>query len=152
LILMLAANYPDGQAAELITHLWYSALIPSKMYNLVIDKVLPPLRKVVDGITAEGDRTATMAIGLRTIALSLRNEEWAWLDTRLNPQNFERKENAELKRVSLMLAIDPLQRKAREDFLSSLPPWQRMTEQRYRQTGVLLPHGSDVEHFNIPNP
>lgn len=152
LVLMLSANYPDGQAAELITHLWYSAWIPSKMYNLVIDKVLPHLKKALDGTTREGNRSVAMMVGQCTVSLSMRNREWAWLDMRLNPQNFEKKYKAEWKRESVMMCNDPFQRKARDDFLSSLPPWQRLTELEYRQTGILLPYGSDVEHFNISNP
>lgn len=41
LIIMLALHFPEGQAAELITHLWYSASIPLAMYLLVVHKILP---------------------------------------------------------------------------------------------------------------
>jgi hypothetical protein len=163
LILLLAAHFPHGQAVELITHLWYSASIPSEMYDLVTDKILPLLKQGKDfadeELGADQDSsliheylTVTIQIGTTNVEMSFEYQQWTELYARLNPQNFERLERVEEKRHNLMFSVNPTHRKRREKYLHSLPPWQRMTEERYRETGILLPLGSEVQHFNIPNP
>ncbi len=47
IFLLLAFIFQDGEASELIVHLWYSASLPSQMWRGVTEKVMPFIRDLI---------------------------------------------------------------------------------------------------------
>jgi hypothetical protein len=53
-ILLLTFHFPNGEASELIVHLWHSAAIPSRMYqHAVIEKILPDIEEICELLASE---------------------------------------------------------------------------------------------------
>jgi hypothetical protein len=176
IIILLATLVPDGKATELITHLWYSASIPSEMYCLVTEYVLPRVKMVweeckkaarerkearsqakeenkTEKKPAESSiRRMVVESGTTRLAIGLEPQHWLQLYIMLDRNNFQSIQLARQKRQNIIFSINPNHKKKRFEFFAALPPWQRVTEERYRQTGVLLPYGASAGHFDLPNP
>ena len=154
LIMLLALYYPDGQAAELITHLWYSASIPQAMYLLVVDIILPLLRSFLEKADSSSPdaRYLELKPGSSALGMVMNKKELEELCSRLDPEGFEPVSEAERKRWNQAHTVEPDISRRRAAYLESLPPWQRMTENRYRYTGILLPYGTPIQPLRYPNP
>jgi hypothetical protein len=153
LILMLALYYPDGEAAELITHLWYSASIPCKMYILV-DKILRCLEEILE-LTKESSSshaTVKVILGSSSITMNLSKHEFEELYARLNIKGFEPLRKAEEKRRYYERSVNPLLKGKTEKYLNALPPKYRAAEESYRSTGILSPFNASVHPLRTPNP
>lgn len=154
LTMLLALYYPDGQAAELITHLWYSASIPQAMYLLVVDNILPLLKEMLERADCSSPTSLFLKLipGPSALGMVMSKEELKELYSRLDPEGFEPVNEAERKRWNHVHTIEPDISRKRTQYLGSLPPWQRMTENRYRHTGILLPYGTPIQPLRYPNP
>lgn len=154
IILMLALHYPDGQAAEFITHLWYSASIPCKMYLVLMDKILPCLKDIVKSLDGQSDIESAkkVVVGTSSLEMILTKGQFKELYDRLYPIGLETLANAETKRWGTMHTVQPILNAKIRQWLHNLPPWHRMTEENYRHTGILLPHGTPIHPLRTPNP
>ena len=49
ILLLLALMFPNGEASELIFHLWYSASLPAHIIRFISEKLTPRIRELVEG-------------------------------------------------------------------------------------------------------
>lgn len=152
LIMMVALHFPEGQAAELITHLWYSSSIPLAMYLLVIEKILPLFRDLLTSAEARPNVPMCTVVGSSRIVLTISKAQLEEICERLNPLRFESMKEAYGNHINHMNTIEPDVARSRRDHISSLVPSHRLMERRYLQTGILLPHGAPIRPLQVPNP
>jgi hypothetical protein len=155
-MLLLAFTFPNGEASELIVHLWYSASLPSLMWRGVTETMTPLIRDFVNGIKEEPDNAALTNIwtfGISSLRLTMKKKEWEILlemiEPRLNPVLASREES----RKAAMRGPGTQEWQDRfQQSLFRLHRFQRLTEMRYIETGILMPFGSTLGRFDTSNP
>jgi len=154
-MLHIAATQEPKLAAELITHLWFSARLPEKMLAIIKERILPHMDAVLQNWPAdlEDDEESTSHLDLgpaRTCDLSmsvsgLELSSMLWIfraDHDVPTALAERRE----------VLTDPLGQDFRDLELAFQQPAWRVSTTRYRKTGVLGPLRANLEAFTAINP
>ena len=153
ILLFVALSLEPNEAAAIMIHLWYSALIPHAMLDTLRDVALSRVEEVCEKIKYKSPtslQAKTFFFGTKTLRLVLKKHQWDDLrEVLLVPPNLTR-EDAQVIRRRVMLAperVDYLHRA-----LCNQPPPMRVATVTFREDGILLPHGASRKDFDTPNP
>lgn len=153
ILLLTALRFDPESAAEIMVHIWYSALIPQPLLLCLRENLLPLLEDVRSKIRAKpfnGLFSRTWIFGSRTLQLVLRRDQWVSLPSYLDvPKGLSASKAHQVRMASTMAP-------ERKDYLeralcAQLPGW-RVSKMDFRMNGILLPFGSSKKLFDTPNP
>ncbi len=151
ILLLTALNFESTAATAIMIHLWYSALIPAKIFGALRERVLPLIKEVCNENRTKAASTSIpkkWIYGARSIRLILTKAEWNRLRS-----YFEVPEGLSMAIVQENRAnIAPHRNDNFEQTLyCQAPPW-RVCRTKFRDEGILLPFGSSRDEFDVPNP
>ncbi|OCL12153.1 hypothetical protein AOQ84DRAFT_420874 [Glonium stellatum] len=153
ILLLAAMHFVPETAVPMIIHLWYSALIPSRLLQLLQDNVSPLIEDVCSKIKSKplsSLQAKTWTFGSSSLRLVLRKEQWSHLLRIFEVPDGITAALAQQTRKAVMLAPE------RADYvdraLFTQPPGWRMCTAKFREDGILLPFGSSRGEFDTPNP
>ena len=153
-ILLLTAMCFDPQpAAEMMIHIWYSALIPQALLASLREKVLPLLEDVRSKIHTKASNilfSKKWEFGSSTLQLVLKRDQWVMLPSYLDvPEGLSASKAQQVRKAATMAA-------ERKDYLDrwlcAQLPELRVSKMNFRTHGILLPFGSSKKPFDTPNP
>ncbi len=153
-ILLLTALYFEPEiATPIMIHIWYSALIPLRILQLLQNKILPLIKDVCTKIEfrpTSVPQAKTWRYDNRSLRLVLRKDEWIRL------QQFfivpERLSAASAQEIRKKVMLAPSRTDYVDRALCTQPPARRLCTIKFREDGILLPFGSSRKGFDIPNP
>lgn len=153
ILLLTALCFDPEPAAEIMIHIWYSALIPRPLLVCLREKVLPLLvdvRSKIHPKPVNGLFSKTWKFGSCTLQLVLLRDQWVSLPSYLDVPDGLSASKAQQVRMASVMAPE------RKDFLdralcTQLPEW-RVSKMDFRRNGILLPFGWPKELFDTPNP
>ncbi len=153
ILLLTALHFSPTAATAIMLHLWYSALIPTKMLRALQEMILPRIEDVCTKIQAKPANTflsKKWTFGARSVRLVLKKEGWNRLRSYFDVPKGLSTAQAQAIRTSITLAPE------RKDYvdraLYSQPPTWRVCMMKFRQDGILLPFGWSRDEFDTPNP
>ena len=151
IMLLISAQLPPQEAAELIIHLWYSARLNRGMLDALDKYAREPIADIVSKIKEKPNdviQSKKWTFGTAEITVRLYKPQWTTLlqilDTKHNITKTEQ------ERLKVVLAPSRIDYRDRE--LCNLPGSSRLCSTRFRTTGVLAPFGSALSHFDCANP
>lgn len=153
IMVLTAMHFPAETAVPIITHLWYSALLPERILQALHDGILPCITKVCDRISDEkneAEHTETFKFGHGSVRIVLRKHQWMELANMLQPPRGLSAHDAMQLRHATTLA--PKRIDYVDKALLKMPPARRTGAWRFRNQGLLLPFGASQKHFTVPNP
>lgn len=129
------------------------------MYNAgIIQVIIPQLLEFCGterfvNATEDVPISMTRVTGKSTLRLTLFKKEWLYVLLVLRPRNSLSTEMAQKHRAEIMLASSTLFELDLIElwYLVTLPP-RRLSDRRWRETGILLPYGYSTEGFDVMNP
>lgn len=141
--------------AEILIHIWYSAMITADMLSQLQSKVKPLIEEVCQRIA---NREPGVLLGKTwhfksgsTLRLVLKKEEWARILTFIDiPEHFT-PSRAREARHSIVLAPERKDYRDRWYFKDATLS-MRIAKERFREDGLLLPFGHPRNGFDYPNP
>lgn len=153
LFLLVALNFEPKDAAPMILHLWYSALIPSPMLKSLQEKIAPRIQDVctkIKGKSEDSFQAKTWTHGTSSLRIVLKKSQWQTLLRYLQvPEDLSADEAQNLRRAT---SLAP----ERIDYLHcglfTLSPTRRVGMMKFRTDGILLPFGASRKGFDTPNP
>ncbi|KAM0126323.1 hypothetical protein ACHAO1_010135 [Botrytis cinerea] len=164
ILLLFILNAPDITSSkaenlmsdtECLIHLWYSAFLPSYVLSQLYDRVQPLISNVCSKIIT---KSAGATIGKtwyfrcgRTFRLVLKKEQWVKLEKICNSKEVLSLSQAIDLRATINLTSERLDYRERWQFKDATPS-MRISKQRFREDGLLLPFGHSRIGFNDPNP
>lgn len=153
ILLLVALTLEPDEAAAIMIHLWYSALLPHVMIDTLGYVALGRIFEVCEKIKEKPStslQAKTFPFGNRSLRLVLKKHQWDELKDYFNVPLGLTQENAQAIRRRVMLAPE------RVDFLHralcNQPSSIRVATVTFREDGILLPHGASRESFDTPNP
>jgi hypothetical protein len=154
ILLLISLTTEDiKEAVDTMIHIWYSALIQGSHRNILLGK----LRALVVDVTQKiankplkSLQAKSWSFGSRTLRLVLTKEIWYKLLERLDVPTDFTAQKAHRTRTTITLA--PSRRDYRERRYMCLSPAHRLSQERYRTDGLLLPFGVSRAKFDTPNP
>ena len=140
--------------AEVLLHVWYSALIPSGVLSWLQERVKPLIAEVCGRIADKPpnsifSKTWEFSAG-QTLRLILKKEDWLQFREFLDIPNMTPEDAARI-RTSVTLAPERADYRDRWYFKDT-SPFMRAAKQRFREDGLLLPFGHPRIAFDMPNP
>ena len=151
ILLLVAMLLPPVVASDIMLHIWYSARLKPHMLQAIDKHVTPLVVDVVSRIKRKSKRvilSKTWTFGSRVLSARLYKDQWTSLLAMVSTHHdFE---EAEKNRRYIMLNETRLD--TRESLYYSLPPLRRLCADTMRESGVLLPFGSLLDAFSVPNP
>ena len=150
-MLLLAAQLPPVDAAELILHIWYSGRLSQSMLAAIEKYVKEPVADVVTKIKGISDvnmQSKKWTYGAVTMTVCLYKSQWITLLQILEAKHEVQKTEEERRKVVLA----PTRIDYRERELYSLSGPRRMCSTKFRETGILAPFGSCLDQFDCSNP
>lgn len=150
-----AKNPSNRNGAVSLIHLWYSASLTSDIISVIVSRVKPLFVDVCDKISAKApgaivEKTWFFSHG-RSLSLALKKEDWFRLEALCDVPSDLTWQKAQDIRTAVTLAPD------RRDFrdrwyFKDVTPSVRVSKQKFREDGLLLPFGHSRFGFDIPNP
>ncbi|KAF2792338.1 hypothetical protein K505DRAFT_307801 [Melanomma pulvis-pyrius CBS 109.77] len=160
LLLFVLTSLEDPQRsitgiAESVIHIWYSALLPANLLSSLQSEVKPLIAAVCAKIAKRAPdavlgKTWTFASG-STLRLSLRQQEWLRLERFSDVPTGFGVEEAKKVRAAIVLAPERMDYRERW-YYKDTNPFMRLSKQRFREDGLLLPFGHPRMGFDVPNP
>ena len=151
ILLLVAMLLPPVVASDIMLHIWYSARLKPHMLQAINKHVAPLVVDVVSRIKRKSKRvilSKTWTFGSRVLSARLYKDQWNSLLAMISTHHdFE---ETEKNRRYIMLNETRLD--TRESLYCSLPPLRRLCADRMRESGILLPFGSLLDAFSVPNP
>jgi Domain of unknown function (DUF4470) len=153
ILLLVALSLEPDEAVPMMIHLWYSALLPAVMMEILRKIALRPISEVCEKIKEKPStslQAKTFAFGKRSLRLVLKKYQWDELKGCFGLPTGFTGHDAQVVRRRVMLAperVDYLHRA-----LCNQPSSFRVAEVSFREDGILLPYGAPREDFDIPNP
>jgi hypothetical protein len=141
--------------AEALIHVWYSALIPSRILLHLQDRVKPMIADVCSRIANKPPNTIlakTWEISTgRSLRLALKKEDWLKLPEFLDiPDDMTLRDATQIRRA---VTLAPERADYRDRwYFKDASPFMRVAKQRFQEDGLLLPFGHPRMAFDIPNP
>ena len=151
ILLLIAMLLPPVVASEVMLHIWYSARLKPHMLQAIRTHVTPLVADVVMKIMRRSKRvilSKTWTFGSKVVSARLYKDQWYSLLAMVS----EDRELAETEESRRYIMLNEFRLDTRERHLCSLPPLRRLCASRIRRTGVLLPFGSCLEEYRVPNP
>lgn len=152
-LVLTAFHFPPEEAAPIMIHLWYSALIPASVLTALQTKLLPLIEKVCAETALKRPKRLFKWVWKKnksSLQLELLRDEWERLRYTLRfPSRFSASE-ATRNRQDVVLAdkrVDSLHRT-----LHAQPRYWRLSMMKFRRDGILLPFGCSRKEFDTPNP
>lgn len=147
---------PDGfTPAEALIHLWYSASLPSGILLQLVSRVKPLFTDVCEQISSKGDEEIVEKTWNfshhRSLRLVLKKEEWFRLEALCELPSGLTQEKAHHIRTAITLAPERQDYRDRWYFKDATPS-TRVSKQKFREDGLLLPFGHHRVGFDRPNP
>lgn len=153
ILLLTALCFDPEPAAEIMVHIWYSALIPQPLLVRLHKKLLPLLHGVRSEVHAEPSNSLfskTWTFSTRTLRLILQRDQWVRLPSYLDIPEGLSASKAQQIRMATTMAPEREDYREQEQY-AQLPEW-RVSKMDFRRSGVLLPFGSSKKLFDTPNP
>ena len=150
-MLLIAAQLPPLDAAELILHVWYSGRLSKGMLAAIEKYVKEPVADIVAKIKGKSDhvlQSKKWTYGAVEMTVCLYKPQWTTLLQILEAKHEVQK--TEQERRKIVLAPTRIDYRERELYILSGP--RRMCSAKFRETGVLAPFGSCLEQFDCSNP
>lgn len=151
LLLLVALQFEPEVATPIMLHLWYSAMLPQAMIEVLQKDILPCIQDVCDKIQKKPQnvmQAKTFLHGNGSVRLILKKSEWTVLAKMLVPSKELTAPIAQTVRRAITLArVDHIDRS-----LYRMQPGRRAGAFAFRQHGVLLPFGASRKDFAVPNP
>ncbi|CAL8583940.1 hypothetical protein XPA_009550 [Xanthoria parietina] len=150
-MLLIAAQLPPAEAAEVILHVWYSARLTRGMLTVIDDYVRKLVADVVFKIKDKADnvlQSKKWTFGSTDITVRLTKSQWKTLLAIIDAKPDLSKTEEERRKVVLA----PHRLDCRDRELLTLPGFGRLCSARFRETGVLAPLAWSLERFDCPNP
>lgn len=135
IMLLAAIALSPEDAAETIIHLWYSAMIPSRVLERVQVHILPLIQEVCTKIQdTQGANPLgnTWAFGKASLRLVLKKEQWYRLRSYFEVPKGLSSDHADAIRAAIMLAPERVDQRERQLFSNPArtPPVQNALSQR----------------------
>lgn len=154
ILLLIALTCEDtAQAVDCMLHVWYSALIRGKHFDILSNHVRPLIQDVNTKIKNKAAGVVlgkTWTFGTRTLRLVLSKEDWSAILSCLEIPDGLSAEKPNDIRTAVTTA--PSRIDFRERRMTALPPAHRVCANRFHEDGTLLPFGCSRDDFNTPNP
>ncbi|RYN61655.1 hypothetical protein AA0119_g12851 [Alternaria tenuissima] len=153
IMLLIALQFEPKDAVPMIIHLWYSALLPSRIMQAIQTNILPMVEHVCQQIKNKPEsvlQAKTFGSGDRKLRITLKKEDWIRLARFCRVSEGLTAEAAQQIRHRIMLAAERVD--YRDRALLNMPAGVRQGEMYFRHTGVLLPYGCSTIDFDTPNP
>ncbi|CZR65732.1 uncharacterized protein PAC_15632 [Phialocephala subalpina] len=151
ILLLVAMNFPAEEAASMMLHLWYSALVPQGLVDRLQKKIMPLVQDVCTKIREKPStslQSKTWRCGPTSLRLVLQKQEWDKVLLYFQVPDTLSADQAQKIRVSTTLArMDHVDRA----LFSQQPGW-RVGMMKFREDGILLPFGASRHSFKQPNP
>ena len=150
-MLLLAAQLPPLDAAELILHVWYSGRLSQSMLAALEKYVKEPVADIVAKIKERPSdvmQSKKWTYGAVEMTVCLFKPQWTTLLQILDAKHEVQKTEQERRKVVLA----PTRIDYRERELYTLSGSRRMCSAKFRETGVLAPFGSCLDQFDCSNP
>ncbi|KAH8593394.1 hypothetical protein B0O99DRAFT_515819 [Bisporella sp. PMI_857] len=153
ILLLVALNFNPSEAPRIMLHIWYSAVIPRRIFVLLQNRVLPLFKDVcskIQGKPPKSLQAKTWNFGARGLRLVLEKSMWDRLPSYLEvPGGLSASEALRIMRLTTLAP-------GRKDYVERalyirFPPW-RVCNSKFRNDGVLLPSGQSRSEFDTPNP
>jgi hypothetical protein len=153
ILVLVAFRFPPEEAAPIMIHLWYSALIPSSVLVALRAKLLPLIHEVC----VQADHQPYVPVfemvfekNKASLRIELTREEWHRVRKYLQvPRRLSATTAAE-NRHEVTLA--PSRKDELHRFLYAQPRYWRVSSVKFRTDGILLPFGCSRKEFDTPNP
>ncbi|KAL8858534.1 MAG: hypothetical protein Q9178_004828 [Gyalolechia marmorata] len=139
-MLLISAQLPPAEAAEVILHLWYSARLTQGMLTLIDKHVRKLIADVLFKIKDRANnvlQSKKWTFGSVEVTVCLYRPQWATLLQILDTKHDIGTTEKERRRVVLA----PHRVDYRERQLYCLPAYMRLCSTRFKETGVLAPFG-----------
>ena len=153
ILLLIALTFEPAEAANIMVHLWYSALIPGKLLQRIREKVLPLIQDVcqkIENKPASSFQAKRFSINGKTLRVVLLKEQWLKLPAYLDVPDGLTVVRVKEIRDAVVCAPHRLDHVHRH--LYNLSPRARTSMMRFRERGVLFPFGAPTNEFDTPNP
>ena len=153
ILLLSALCFEPDIAAEIMLHIWYSALVPRRIIDGLRTKVVPLIEEVSIKIRSKPAHVILSKIWKFkscSLSLALTKPEWDRL-----LQYFEVPEGlsaSEAHRVRRAVTLAPERKDYLDREMCNQPRGWRLSKTDYRKNGILLPFGVSKRDFDIPNP
>lgn len=152
LLVGLVVEDPE-EAVHSIIHLWYSALVRESDIDILHNRIRPLIQDICEKIKNKPSTTLlgkTWTFGTRSLRLVLEQSSWNHLLTFFDKPAGLTAEQAQSIRTANTLAHS--RRDYRDRYMSCITPSQRISFNKFRQDGLLLPFGFPRHDFKEPNP
>ncbi|KAL8772813.1 MAG: hypothetical protein Q9209_002158 [Squamulea sp. 1 TL-2023] len=150
-MLLLSAQLPHVEAAEVILHVWYSARLTHGMLVVIDKHVRKLIADVLFKIQDKADNvllSKKWTFGSAEVTVRMYKPQWSTVLQILDAKHDMTKTEQERRKVVLA----PHRVDYRERELCYFSGSRRLCSTRFRESGVLAPIGFVLEHFTIPNP
>jgi hypothetical protein len=145
----------DFTSAEALIHLWYSASLPSEILHQLVSRVKPLFTDVCEQISSKGDEEIVGKTWNfshhRSFRLALKKKYWFRLEALCEVPSDLTPEKAHHIRTAITLAPERQDYRDRWYFKDATPS-TRVSKQKFREDGLLLPFGHHRVGFDRPNP
>lgn len=150
LLLLVTLFFRPEEAAPVMLHLWYSAMLPKSLTHGVRQRILPLVQRVCHRIKENPDNwmeEEVVEYGKASVCLVLKKSQWIALVAMLVPsENFTRLHGQAILRAVAEAKQDHIDR-----LLYKMPRARRAGAIHFRHSGVLLPFGASCVIFSEPN-
>ncbi|KAJ6114080.1 hypothetical protein N7512_007525 [Penicillium capsulatum] len=150
------ATGPAGfKTAQSLIHLWYSASLTSDIISELASRVKPLFvdvcRQISSTPAGEIVEKSWFFSNGKSLRLALKKQYWFSLQDLCDvPSNLTRQNALDIRKA---ITLAPERRDYRDRwYYKDATPSVRVSKQRFREDGLLLPFGSDRLSFDIPNP
>ncbi|KAJ5835629.1 hypothetical protein N7447_001655 [Penicillium robsamsonii] len=153
ILLLIAFHFRPEDAAPIMIHLWYSALIPASVLAALQSKLQPLVRKVCSEAAQKRALQFFKWVWKKNKAslhVELPINEWERLRDYLQVPGCLSAATATRNRQQVTLPtnrVDHLHRSLYEQ-----PQYWRVCTMKFRRDGIFLPFGCSREEFDTPNP
>ena len=150
-MLLVATRLPPADAAEVILHLWYSARLTQGMLKIIEQYVKDPVAELVAKLQGKPEDvllSKKWTYGAAEVVVRLYKQQWTALLQILESRHDVAKTEAE--RLKVVLAPSRIDYRDRE--LYGISGSRRICSTKFRESGVLAPFGSCLDHFQWSNP
>ena len=153
ILLIALVREDEGEAIDCILHLWYSAMITPKHSELLTTHIYPMIDEVYQKVKdrfAQSELSKKFTFGDRSLRLTLKKAEWKALLSFFSPPSGLSTEQAQQIRRATTLAPERVDYRHRKMLTQSVV--DRVSENRFREDGILLPFGCSRAEYSVPNP
>jgi hypothetical protein len=156
-MLLLAFLFPNGEASELIIHFWYSAALAFEMYmSGIAERVVPLIKEVCYSLEEEANNAVfskKWEFGQSFLRLTLRKHQWVSFLDQLELKHTLPIADAIKERKSVMAdGLNEAQKDVIDQVALTRNTFHRLCDNKWRETGLLLPFAHGRHGFNVPNP